>query len=261
MHQTKLSSRRFILPRSRRLTTDVLHFSRKVPLCPHDRVCDLSLLRDLRSQMPVRISWSLLFIKAFALVAQQRPVLRQLYFSYPWATVYEHPFSVAMLAVHRDFRDEPWLFWGRFVQPETKSLSELQAALVRYQTEHVERIFRQQLRLSGLPTALRRTLWWWNLNVSGKARARRTGTCFLSTLAGQGAEIQSPPAFLTSNMTYGPLNEDGRCRVTISYDHRLMDGHVVASALHDLEQMLHTQIVDELRHLGQTSPGDTSRAA
>ncbi len=152
-----------------------------------------------------------------------------------------------MLAIHRDFRNEPWLFWGRFIQPEATSLLALQRQLTRYQTESVERVFRQQLQLSALPTPLRRVFWWWNLNVSGPRRARRTGTSFLSTLAGLGTEIQCPPAFLTSNLTYGPFDESGRCRVTIGYDHRLMDGRLVASALDDWEQTLQCEIAKELK--------------
>ena len=65
-----------------------------------------------------------------------------------------------MLAIHRDFQNEPWLCWGRFIQPEATSLLALQRQLTRYQTESVERVFRQQLQLSALPTPLRRVFWW-----------------------------------------------------------------------------------------------------
>lgn len=244
-----LRPRRFRLPRSRRLTTDVLFFHRRVPVCPHDRVIDLSPLRDIRAACPHRISWSLLFLKAFGMVAQSQPVLRQLYFPWPWASVYEHPSTVAMMAIHRDFHDEPWLFWGRFQQPESTSLAKLQSRLEKYLTDPVERVFRQQLQLSALPTPLRRALMWWNLNAFGPARAKRTGTAFLSTIAGQGAEIQCPPAFLTSNLTYGPMDDAGRCRLTIGYDHRLMDGRVVAIALRQIEDVLNGAIATELEQL------------
>ena len=70
-------TRRLRLLRSRRLTIDVLHYNRKVPTCAHDRRCDLSRVAELRSRLPVRVSWSLLFIKAFARVAEKRRVLRQ----------------------------------------------------------------------------------------------------------------------------------------------------------------------------------------
>ena len=76
---------------------------------------------------------------------------------------------------------------------------------------------------------MRRLLWSWTFYVGGPARVRRSGTFFLTTIAGQGAEIQHPPAFLTANATYGPIDENGKSRVTIAYDHRLMDGRLVAA--------------------------------
>ena len=238
--------RRLSLSRSRRLTIDVLHYNRRVPTCAHDRRCDLSRLAELRSRLPVRISWSLLFIKAFALVAAKRRVLRQAYIAWPWPHVLEHPHSVGMLATHREHRAEPWVLWSRFLHPESRSLIEMQQYLERYQTDPVEQVYSSQWRLSGLPTFLRRLLWWWAFNFEGKRRARRVGTFFLTTLAGKGVEIQDPPAFLTSNLTYGPLDDQGCCRVTISYDHRLMDGAYVADCLIELEQTLNGEIAREL---------------
>lgn len=239
-------SGRLPLSRSRRLTIDVLHYNRRVPTCAHDRRCDLSRVAELRAQLPTRISWSLLFIKAFALVAEKHPVLRQAYIEWPWPHVFQHADSVAMLATQREHRGEPWLFWSRFVKPEGRTLAEMQHALDQYQSEPVEKIFIQQWRLSGLPTFLRRCCWWWTLNFAGAKRAKRAGTFFLTTLAGKGVEIQDPPAFLTSNLTYGPLDDSGCCRVTLSYDHRLMDGSTAADCLIDLEATLNREIIQEL---------------
>lgn len=241
--------RRFALPRSRRLTVDVLHYHRKVPTCAHDRRTDVGRVAQLRSQLPVRVSWPILFIKAFALVAQKRPVLRQTYLTWPWPHVCENPYSVAMLPTHRDHLSEPWLFWSRFSEPENRPLVELQQALDRFQSEPVEKIFKQQWQLSALPTFLRRVFWWWTLNMAGAKRAKRVGTFFLTTLSGKGVEIQDPPAFMTSNLTYGPIDESGCCRVTLSYDHRLMDGSLVADCLIDLESTLSGEIARELESI------------
>ncbi len=249
---------RLKLSRSRRLTIDVLHYNRRVPTCAHDRRCDLSRLAEIRSRLPVRISWSLLFIKAFALVAKRRPVLRQAYISWPWPHVQQEAFSVAMLATHREHRSEPWVFWSRFTQPEQRSLIDMQRTLDDFLTEPVEQVFKQQWLLSGLPTMLRRCFWWWTLNFAGSKRARRVGTFFLTTLAGKGVEIQDPPAFLTSNLTYGPLNETGHCRVTLSYDHRLMDGALVADCLIELEQVLNGEIARELEQIVNAGKSDAA---
>jgi hypothetical protein len=241
--------RRMRIPRSRRLTIDVIHYHAKVPTCAHDRFCDFGTVAKARELAAQRISWSMIFIKAFAIVAKQYPVLRQTYLRWPWPHIYQHPQSVAMVATHREFRGEPWLFWSRFKRPDTKPLVELQAELDRYQTAPVEEVFPWQLQLSGLPTPLRRILWGWTFNVGGPARVRRAGTFFLTTIAGQGAEIQHPPAFLTANATYGPIDEQGKSRVTIAYDHRLMDGRLVANALADIDAALNGPILRELESL------------
>jgi len=51
-------------------------------------------------------------------------------------------------------------------------------------------------------------------------------------------EIQIPPSIQTGCLTYGPLSDLGHCRVTIAYDHRVMDGVVVADILKQLEVTL-----------------------
>ena len=251
-------TRRLKLPRSRRLTIDVLHYNRRVPTCAHDRRCDLSRVAQLRSQLPVRISWSLLFIKAFAIVAAKKSLLRQTYVSWPWPHILEHPHSVGMLATQRDHGGEPWLFWSRFVKPELRSLIDLQQKLDQFQTQPVEQVFAQQWQLSALPTWLRRCIWWWTFNMAGKKRANRVGTFFLTTLAGKGVEIQNPPAFLTSNLTFGPLGDSGYCRVTISYDHRLMDGAYIADTLIELEATLNGEIARELAEIIATGRSDAA---
>ena len=237
---------RMRIPRSRRLTIDVLHYRAKVPTCAHDRICDFRRIAEARARCPLRISWSIIFIKAFGIVAARYPVLRQTYLRWPWPHIYQHPYSIAMMATHRDFRDEPWLFWSRFTRPESRSLLDLQRKLEGYLTRPVEQVFRWQYRLSGLPTLLRRILWSWTLTVGGPARAYRAGTFFVTTIAGQGAEIRHPPAFLTANASYGPIDERGRSRVTIAYDHRLMDGRLVANMLAEIEATLSGPIATEL---------------
>jgi hypothetical protein len=238
---------------------DVLHFYRQVPSCAHSRVCDLSRPAALRRAMPGRLSWTVLFLKAFGLVAAERPVLRQCYLRWPWPHVYEHPHTVAMLAIERPFGGDRWLFWGRFVAPEGEPLPALKRRLDRYVEGDVERVFRLQWKFSGLPTFVRRIVWWWTLNVSGVARGKRAGTCFLTTLASRGVEIEHPPAFHTANLTYGPLDERGRCRVTIAYDHRLMDGAFIGECLAEIEAAMNGPIAAELETLVAAHDDATDR--
>ncbi len=232
---------------NRALVLDGLYFARAVTLFPVERAFDLAELARLRERQVSRISWVVLFIKAYALVAREHAPLRQAYIRWPWPHLLESPNSVAMLAINRQFEGEDRLCWGRFDEPADQPLIAIQERLDRYTSEPVEQIFKRQVRLSRLPGWLRRSLLWWNLNFAGSMRAKRLGTFSLSTLAGQGALNRAHPTFLTSSLTYGPIDADGRCLVTLLCDHRVLDGAVAARALTDLEDVLSGQITAELR--------------
>lgn len=242
----------FPVPRCRRLTWDLLWFNRSIPQCGHDRTMDLSELSDARRQAETRISWPALFLKAYGILSAKFPLLRQTWYRWPIAHLYQHPASTGILTVQREYRGEPWLFWGRVPEPESKSLVEIQALIDRFQTGDVKSVFRRELQLAALPTPIRRMIWGWNIHVSKAKRANRLGTFFLSTLAGKGAEIQIPPSIHTGCLTYGPLGAMGHSKVTLAYDHRVMDGAYIADCLNDLELILSESLKHELLKPGST---------
>lgn len=226
--------------------TDILRLHQNAPTYAHGRLIDLSRLVDARSRSSHRISWPALFIRALGAVCARNPRLQQTWRSWPWQHLYQHRSPVAVLTVSRAFEEDEWLFWGRIFQPEKSSLTDLQAVIDRFTDDPVESIFRRQLRFSRLPVPVRRLIWWWNLNVTGERRARRLGTYFLTTVSGRGTEIQHPPGFMTSGLTYGPLDEAGRSQVTVAYDHRLMDGMFIADRLAELDDELNDAVLNEL---------------
>jgi hypothetical protein len=248
------NGRRFSVPASRRLTWDLLKFHREIPLCAHDRQMDLTQISTARSECVQRVSWPALFVKAYAIVAQEFPELRQTWYVWPWAHIYQHPTSVATLTVQREIDEEPWLFWGLVRSPETQSLAAIQLLIDQFRNEPVQSIFQRQLQMAHLPTLLRRFVWWWNLKIETAKRAKRLGTFFVSTLSGLGAEIQLPPSVQTGCLTYGPLNENNVARVTLAYDHRIMDGALVAQVLKRLENVLNESLVEELKAMNQAQP-------
>jgi hypothetical protein len=126
---------------------------------------------------------------------------------------------------------------------------QLQRQLHQFQNDPVELIFRRQVTLSRLPTPVRRMLYWLNQNFGGRKRAKRLGTFTMSTLAGQGVLNRMHQSFLTTSLTYGPLDEQGHTVVTLLCDHRVVDGIVAARALADLEVALRGPIAAELRSL------------
>ena len=240
-------SQRLRIPASRNMVCDILRYDRYVPTCAHDRIFQLSELVDARRGTTPRISWPALFMKAYAINAASFPRLRQTWMSWPWPHLYEHHEHVGTLVVHRQFENDDWLFWGQLTGLNTRSLVEIQSDIDRFQTEPVDRIFKRQLWLARQPNLFRRFAWWLTFQVSGKKKCKRLGTFFLSTISGRGAEIQEPPSMLTSGFTYGPIDQDGNARVTITYDHRLMDGHHVAEILRELEHTLKTTVLAEVR--------------
>jgi hypothetical protein len=245
----KAKSRWLPLGMNRALVLDTLHFARQVPVFPVEATFDLSEVANLRAQANRRISWAMIFLRAHALVAREQPVLRQAFVRWPWPHLVEARQSVAMLAIQREHQGQPRLCWGRFVAPENEPLAKLQSRLDRYTIEPVEQAFHKQVLLSRFPTWLRRVLWNWTLNVAGSKRAARVGTFSLSTLAGQGALNRGHPSFLTSSLTYGPLDEQGRTVVTLLCDHRVLDGVAAAAALNRLREVIRTDIAAELQSL------------
>jgi hypothetical protein len=252
--------RRLPIPRSRRIVIDIMRLSERVPTVAHDRICDLRAVSSAREAAAQRVSWGVLFVKAFAIVAEKYPRLRQVYLTWPWPHLYQHPQSVAMIVTHREVEGEPWIFWSRLPRPERRPLTDLQAKLDEFQSRPVQQVFQKQWWFSGFPGWLRRMIWWWTLNVSVASRIRRCGTFFLTTIGSRGAEIQHPPGFLTANLTFGPIDERGRSRVTLAYDHRIMDGRMVADILADLERTLNGQLVQELNSI-RTAEGALRSAA
>jgi hypothetical protein len=141
------------------------------------------------------------------------------------------------------------LFWGRFHQPENLPLVDLQRQLDQYCHGDVRQMFKRQLLASRMPLLLRRLGWWWRLNFEPAKRARRLGTASMSVLAGQGVYNRLHPCMLTSTLSYGPLQADGRMWVTLQCDHRTLDGMAAAEGLNLLEKMLNGEVLAELESL------------
>lgn len=247
MHEPK--GRTLPLSGPRWFINDLVHFARRVPTVPVGRTFDVGPLFDARDNHPSRPSWALLFMKAYALVAAEHPPLRRALLTFPRMRLYEHPQTICALALERRYRDEDGIFVGLFRAPEQQSLAELQEALNFYKHTDLEEVgfFRQELRLGAAPTFVRRFLWWMTLSISGWKRAKRFGTFGLSTYGSLGAEQFHPISPLTTTLTFGPIDHDGRVCVKLIYDHRVLDGAYIARRLRDIEVALHGPILSELR--------------
>jgi hypothetical protein len=237
------------MPAERELILDGLAFVPRHALFPVERVTCLAEVAAARKAAQSRISWAVIFLKAYAGVCAQIPALRRAYQPWPWPHLLESGQVVGQLVVNRKSTAGELLCWARFIEPERQPLETLQRRLDEYQTAPLQSVFRKQLTLAKLPGPLRRLLWWWQLNFSGSKRATRLGTFTQSSLAGQGCVNRFHQTLLTTSLSYGPIDERGCAAVTLICDHRVLDGMQAARALGELEAFLQTEILAELRQL------------
>lgn len=238
--------RYFPLSLPRRWIGDLLYYARQVPTVPVERVMDLKPLLELRER--VGISWPALFLKAFGLAAKEHPELRYALLRYPWTRCYEHPRSVASVAIERKYEGEPAVFFGQIQVPEAHNLHQIDGFLQKYKHEPLETFgnFRRLIRMTRLPLLMRRLAWWLTLNWSGEKRAKRLGTFGFSVYSSLGASSTHPLSPLSFLLNYGVIDELGRVTVRLVYDHRIVDGAVVARALSTMEAILTGTLLDEL---------------
>ena len=245
-----MRGRSIALSKPRRLVIDLLHFAREVPSLPVQKRMQLAEVVAARKACHERPQWSAIFIKAYALVAQEMPVLRRAYIKAPWPRLYEYPSVSASLMIEREYRGDHGLFSMLIKNAAGRSLGELRD-LIRVGTDApLDSIkdFHRALRIAGWPRPLRRLLWWIGLNV-GRQRGNYFGTFGLSVYSALNVDSLHPLSPLTTVVNYGPIGDDGRVSVRIIYDHRVVDGADVARALNRLEEILNCQIVDELKRL------------
>jgi hypothetical protein len=250
----KERGRRLGLSVPRRVMCDLLAFARAIPTVPVQRPMNVASVAAARARLaPDAPGWCALFTKAYALTALHFPELRRAYLSFPRPTLYEHPFSIASIAVERVYQGENAVFWGHLRRPERVPLRDLQARLRAFKEEPIEsfEMFRRVLRVGRWPRPLRRLAWWLGLNLSGRKRAAYLGTFGVSVYSGLGAESLHPISPLTTTMNYGTVGADGGVTVRVVYDHRVLDGATVARALAHLETVLNQEIVAELEEEAQ----------
>jgi hypothetical protein len=235
----------------RRYRCDLLAQARQVPTLTAQRRLHLGATAVARAVARPRPCWPALFIKAFALTAQNRPELRRVFLSFPRPRLYQHPVSVASVALERPFLSEEAIFHATIVQPEASSLADLDCLLRRFKEQPLEKIgvFRRNLLFSRLPALLRRGLWWWTCQASAVRKVQALGTFAVHAYSALGAEAVDPLSATTSTLTYGVIDRDGSVDVRLTYDARVLDGPTVARALGELERTLTQEIAAELRYL------------
>lgn len=242
-------SRNISLPR--RLIVDLMRASMGVPFVSLSRSLQIRPLLDARAGAAAPAGWAAMFVKAFALVARDEPILRTVYAKWPWPSLYELPKSVALVAIARIQDGEECVMPQRIAAPEAMTLSAVDAEIRQAKTAPIDDVpmFRKILRATRLPLPLRRLSWAIGLNF-GRQRGNWFGSFAVSSVAAYGGgELHpiTPGPFIVS---YGVVGPDQTIHVVIRWDHRVTDAAPIARVLTRLEQVLNTEIAAELRAAG-----------
>ena len=246
--------RKITLPR--RFIADLMHASMRVPFVSLMRPLDIRDLSEARAQATQRPGWAAIFVKAFALVAREEPVLRTLYAKWPRPAFYELPRSVAMVAIARVVDGQDCVLPQKITAPDELTLMEVNAMIRHAKEAPIEQVaaFRKILRTTPLPLPLRRLFWAIGLNF-GRQHANYFGSFGVTSVAAYGAgqlHAISPGPFV---MSYGVEKPDQSIDVVLRWDHRITDAALIAKTLNRLEQVLNTEIAAELRaNRQQTEP-------
>ena len=239
------TKRKISLPR--RFIIDFMHASVRIPAISFSRSIDVGPYLEARAKAACRPGWAAAFVKAFALVAREEPVLRTLYVKLPWPHFFEIPRSIAMVAVARIENGEEFILPEKVPTPEDRSLVEIDAQIRRAKDAPIEDIpaFRKILMATRLPLPLRRLSWFIGLNV-GRMCANNFGSFGVTSVAAYGPgdlHAMSPSAFLLS---YGVVGPDRRIDVILRWDHRICDAVAIARVMSRLEKVLNTEISQEM---------------
>lgn len=235
----------------RRLICDLMHASMGVPFVSLSRSLNVRPLLEARAGATAPAGWAAMFVKAFALVAREEPILRTVYAKWPRPALYELPRSVALVAVARVEDGEECVMPQRIAAPEAMTLAAVDAEIRRAKTAPVEEVpmYRKIMRATRLPLPLRRLSWAVGLNF-GRQRGNWFGSFAVSSVAAYGGgELHpiTPGPFIVS---YGVVEADQTIHVVIRWDHRVTDAAPIARVLTRLEQVLNTEIAGELRAAG-----------
>ncbi|OAP42510.1 hypothetical protein AU381_15085 [Sinorhizobium glycinis] len=238
----------------RRLVGDLMRFSIRVPRVTVQRQMNLGPLLEARAAQQSKPSWTVLFLKGYALLSLETPELRRAYVKLPRPQLYEYPESVASIAHERDFDGERAVLLSLIKNPERRPIAEIAALIEAARTRPVMEVkeFRRALKIAKLPAPIRWLLMWLGLNL-GRPRGRHFGTFQLSVYSGLGAESLNPLTPLTTIFNYGPIDDRGMVTVRIHYDHRVMDGANVARALERFERILNDEVAAEVTALAKTA--------
>jgi len=230
----------------RDLVADLMRFAVRVPTCTEALRIDVAAVAAARAQSAARPRWIAIFMKAFAIVAQDVPELRRVFLEAPWPRFYEYPTSVALIYVKRELNGEPFHISYKIKDPASLTLREINERITAATELPLYEIsdFRRVYLFGRFPSLLRRFGAWLAYN-NGRQRPKHFGTFAVTTPPETRIAGWLTP--WTSRLSYGRLEADGTMMVNVSVDHRVVDGPTGSELLTRLQSVLSTAVLAELR--------------
>ena len=152
-----------------------------------------------------------------------------------------------MIVVVRDDFDKDAPILIKINAADELSLADVEGYVQRAKHAPLDEVpsFKRILRITRMPLPLRRLLWAISLNM-GRQRANNFGTVWITTLGRTRSEVVVARGPGPNLITYGTVRPDDTMDLLIQWDHRIYDGMLVERALQRLEDVLNTDIADEL---------------
>jgi hypothetical protein len=235
----------------------MLHFAERVPASTVERTLRVQPLLDARRSVPDPPGWHALVTKGLGVVSMRVPELRRAYLPFPWPRLYEAPHSVASVVFEKEFGGEPVPFFAPLLHPERLPLRHIQDKVRAWKADPVDAhgALRRLVRNARPPLPVRRLLWSAGLNWNGYFRARNFGTFAVNTVRALSFRVVAFPCPLTSVWYYGGVSAAGEMGMMMAFDHRVFDGRTVDRAYRELEDVLNTELLAEVREPAAVEPG------
>ena len=236
------------IPLHRRWMSDVVHFGKKSHVVAGNWTINVSPVAVARKLRRPPIGWGAIWVKAVALACRKWPELRTAYLPFPWPRLYLHPHAVATMVVERPWNGRPAVFFDQIKRPELLSLMEIDAILRGLKRRPVESVggYRRLIRFSRLPSIVRRPVWSFALQWSGRLRSEYFGTYSVHSFPVRRAQVMQSTTPISFSLIYGLLSPDGDMLVQLLMDHRIVDGLTSHRIMLAIEAAMKEDIVAEL---------------
>lgn len=243
--------KRIKMSNGRRLVGDVIEQANKMPLAAFAGEFDTGLVYQFRRQTRPKISWNVLYMKAYAAVCKNNPQLRQSFVSFPRGHFYQHDHVVCLMTIAREFEGEERLFFARFNRPEQETLKDLQERYDYYRTAPIKEVkqFRHQIMFARMPKPVRRLGWWFMNSLWPQKRSMHMGTFGMSFSGYKGVYGTKHLGTNTTILGVDPFPRKGVSRLLLTFDHRVMDGTPVTRFMQELQHIMTTAIKVELAQM------------